>query len=60
MFIFYLGFTALQDYFTHFQLSQLLGGKKTGVPREKPPDHPKAELGSSHMTLARLDPTAVR
>ena len=29
------GVTACQDYFTHFELSQSLGGAKTGGPREK-------------------------
>ena len=44
---FWFGF---QDYFTHFEPSQLLGGSKMGWdPREKPLDHPQAELGSSHM-----------
>ena len=42
----YLGLTARQD-FTHFEHSQLLGAAKTGDPREKPPDHPQAELGLS-------------
>ena len=45
MIFFYLGFTALLDYFTHFEPSQQLGGAKMGDPREKPPDHPQAELG---------------
>ena len=40
-----LGFTPRQDYFTHFEPSQSLGGAKTGDPREKSPDHPQAELG---------------
>ena len=40
---------ACQDYFTHFEPSQSLGGAKTGDPREKPPDHPQAQLGLSHM-----------
>ena len=31
-FFFYLGFTARQDYFTHFEPSHLLGGAKTGDP----------------------------
>ena len=52
--------TARQDDFTHFEPSQSLGGTKTGDPREKPTDHPQAELGLSHMTRARLEPTAVR
>ena len=39
---------AHQDYFTHFEQSQLLGDAKMGDPREKPPDQPQAELGLSH------------
>ena len=57
--IFYLGFTAHQDYFTHFEPSQSVGEAKTGDPREKPPDHQQAEL-VSHVTRARLESTAVR
>ena len=49
IFLFYLGFTARQDYFTHFEPSQSLGGAKMGDTREKPPDHPQAELRLSHM-----------
>ena len=30
-----------------------------GKSQEKPPDHPQAELGLSHVTLARLEPTAM-
>ena len=45
-----LGFTARQDYFAHFEASQAPGGAKTGDPREKPPGHPQAELGFSHMS----------
>ena len=41
--LFDLGFMACQDYFTHFEPSQSLGGMKTGDPQEKPPDHPQAE-----------------
>ena len=47
--LFYLGFTARQDYFTHFEPSQALGGAKTGDLEKKPPDHSKAELGLSHI-----------
>ena len=51
--LFSLGFTACQDYFTHFEPSQSVGGAKTGDsranPREKQPGHPQAELGLSHM-----------
>ena len=49
LFIFLLGFTASQVYFTYFESSQSLGGAKTGDPREKQHDHPQAELGSPHM-----------
>ena len=35
------------------------GQAKMGDPPEKPPDHPQAELGSSPVTRARLEPTAV-
>ena len=45
----YLNFTARQDYFTHFQTSQSLDGRKREIPEKKPPDHPPAELGLSHM-----------
>ena len=48
-FFFYLGFTACQNIFTHFEPSLLLGGVKMGDPREKTPDHQQAELGLSHM-----------
>ena len=49
VFFFYLGFMARQDYSTHFELSQLLGGAKTEDPKEKPSDHLQAELGLSDM-----------
>ena len=49
IFIFYFGFSAHQDYFTHFEPSQSLSGVTTGDPQEKTPDHSQAELGSSHM-----------
>ena len=42
---FFVGFMACQDYFTHFEPNQSLGGAKTGDRREKPPD----ERGLSHM-----------
>ena len=58
--LFYLGFTARQDYFTHSQPNQSLGGAKTGYPREKTPDNPQAERLVSHVTRARLEPTAAR
>ena len=60
IFYFYLGFMAHQDYFTHFELPVSLDGAKTGDPQEKTPDHPQAELGLTHVTQARLEPTVVR
>ena len=44
-----MGFLACQDYFTHFEPSQSLGGEKMGDPQEKTPNHLQAELGLSHM-----------
>ena len=41
--------TARQDYFIHFEPSQSLDAAKTGDPQNKPPCHPQAELGLSHM-----------
>ena len=41
------GFTALQDYFPHFELSQSFGEAKMENPQGKPPD--QAELGLSHI-----------
>ena len=49
IFVFFFSFTARQNYFFHFEPSQLLSGAKTGDPQEKTPDHPQAELGLSHM-----------
>ena len=40
---------ACQDYFSHIEPSQSLGGAKTGDLRANPPDHPQAELGLSHI-----------
>ena len=47
---------ARQDYFTHFEPSQSKTGAKMGDPREKPPDHPQAELGLSHVTRSGVNP----
>ena len=41
--------TVRQDYFTHFEPSQSLDAAKMGDPQNKPPGHPQAELGLSHM-----------
>ena len=34
-FLFYLGFTARQNYFIHFEPSQSLGGAKLQIPKKK-------------------------
>ena len=47
LFLFYLGFTAHQNYFTHFESIAMWGEK--GDPQAKTPDHTQAELGLSHM-----------
>ena len=39
----------------HFGPSQSVGGRKTGDPREKPPEHPQAEL-----SLPELGPNPQR
>ena len=59
-FFYYLGFTPRQDYSTYFEQCQLQGGAKMGDPQEKPPEHMQAQLGSSQVTRARLEPRAVR
>ena len=41
---FYLGFTAHQDYFTHFEPSQSVDWANTGDPREKTPNHRQQNL----------------
>ena len=46
-FFFLICVTAHQDFFTHFEASQLLGGAKMEDLREKTPDHPQT-LGLSH------------
>ena len=47
--IFALGFTARQDYFTHFEPVQSLGGAKMGDSRENLHDHTQTELGLSQL-----------
>ena len=49
----FLVFLARQDYLTHFEPSQSLGGAKTGDRREKPSGRLQAELDLSH-TLPML------
>ena len=37
---FLFSFTSLSNFFTHIETNQSVGGAKTGVPGEKPPDTP--------------------
>ena len=37
-YVFFFYFFFCLDYFAHIETSQSIGGAKTGVPREKPPD----------------------
>ena len=39
-FFFGFSFTSLSSFFTHIETNQSVGGAKTGVPGEKPPDIP--------------------
>ena len=43
------GVTVRQDYFTHFEPNQSVGGAKTADPRENTLDNPQAEFCLSHM-----------
>ena len=52
---FYLGFMALQDYFTQ---GQSLGGAKQEIPEKKPPARNSWLV--SNVSWARFEPTAVR
>ena len=38
--LFLFSFTSLSSFFNHFETNQSVGGAKTGVPGEKPPDTP--------------------
>ena len=49
-FFFGFSFTSLSSFFTHIETNQSVGGAKTGVPREKPPDTPASRTWLvSHM-----------
>ena len=46
-----------QDYFSSYEMGQLVGGAKTGEPREKPPDTPPSRTWLvSHVARAGLEP----
>ena len=56
----YLGFTALQDYFTNFKPRQLLGGAKTKrYPKRHLTTCKQSLAGLSHVILEGLKPTAL-
>ena len=57
---FWFWFYSPSRSFHYFELNQSWGGAKMGDPRGKTPDHPQAEFGFSHVTKARLEPTAMR
>ena len=40
IYLFLFSFTSLSSFFTHIKTDQSVGGAKTGVPGEKPPDTP--------------------
>ena len=49
-YFFGLSFTSLSSFFTHIETNQSVGGAKTRVPREKPPDTPASRTWLvSHM-----------
>ena len=53
-FVFFLfSFTSLSSFFTHIETDQSVGGAKTGVPGEKPPDTPASSTWLvPHVTRA--------
>ena len=53
-FLFFLfSFTSLSSFFTHIETNQSVGGAKTGVPGEKPPDTPASRTWLvPHVTRA--------
>ena len=63
VFFFGFSFMSLSSFFTHIETNQLLGGTKTGIPGEKPPDTPASRTWLvPHVTRAPCEdePTAVR
>ena len=49
-----------QDYFSSYELGQLVGGAKTGEPGEKPPDKPAIRTWLICPLWAQTHTTAVR
>ena len=46
-----------KDYFSSYETGQSVGGLETGEPEKKHLAHPQANLGLSHVTSVRLEPT---
>ena len=54
-FFFGFSFTCLSSFFTHIDTNQSVGGVKTGVPVEKPPDTPVSRTWLvSHMNSCHV------
>ena len=54
IFFFKFSFTSLSSFFTHIETNQSVGGAKTGVPGEKPPDTPASRTWLvSHMNSCK-------
>ena len=52
-FVFFLfSFTSLSSFYTHIETNQSVGGAKTGVPGEKPPDTPASRTSDVHFESA--------
>ena len=52
-FFFLFSFTSVSSFFTHIETDQSVGGAKTGVPGEKPPDTPASRTWLvPHVTRA--------
>ena len=51
---FLFSFTSLSSFFTHIETDQSVGGAKTGVPGEKPPDTPASTFLLKPSRMATL------
>ena len=53
IFFFFIQLTSISSFFTHIETNQSVGGAKTGVPGEKPPDTPASRTWLvPHVTRA--------
>ena len=51
MSFFLFSFMSLSSFFTHIETNQSVGGAKTGVPGEKPPDTPASKQNMACLTF---------